>query len=152
MKQGAENQKQLEKWIVEVFNLSNEETINLAEHEDEKGGQHFFHTEITVRDKFDQNRQYTIKKSVTEITQKDIQRLRRYVKFERLKKLPVIGNLFRFIGLWIAFTGIYSMFAVCPFCGQLGCPVGAGSAGVVGGFFALVVQNMKNLINFFQKK
>jgi hypothetical protein len=41
---------------------------------------------------------------------------------------------------FLAFSGIYSASSVCPFCGTPGCPVGAGAAGLVGGFFALAWQ------------
>ena len=36
------------------------------------------------------------------------------------------GRLFRFFGWWFAFIGLYSVSAACPFCGQIGCPVGFG--------------------------
>jgi len=52
-------------------------------------------------------------------------------------------------GLWfLAFFGIYSASSVCPFCGTPGCPVGAGGAALVGGFFTLVWQYGSN---FFRK-
>lgn len=54
-----------------------------------------------------------------------------------------LGHLLRFFGWWFAFIGLYSVSSVCPFCGQAGCPVGAGSAGVVGAFMAVLVQ-MRN--------
>lgn len=39
--------------------------------------------------------------------------------------------------LWfLAFFGIYASSSMCPFCGTPGCPVGAGGAALVGGFFA----------------
>jgi len=44
------------------------------------------------------------------------------------------------------------MFAVCPFCGQVGCPIGAGNAGIVGGFFALLLQDWKSLIRYLSAK
>jgi hypothetical protein len=58
----------------------------------------------------------------------------------------------RFLGWWFGFTGLYALFGVCPFCGQPGCAVGAGSAGVVGGFFALCMQNWKSALRFIQGK
>ena len=30
------------------------------------------------------------------------------------KKMSPFGYLFRFIGWWFGFTGLYTMFAVCP--------------------------------------
>lgn len=66
-------------------------------------------------------------------------------------KMSPFGYLFRFIGWWFGFTGLYATFAVCPFCGQQGCPVGAASAGTVGAFFALCVQDWKRLAAYIRK-
>jgi hypothetical protein len=63
------------------------------------------------------------------------------------KKHPLKGALWRFLAWWLTFSGLYAMCAVCPFCGRVGCPVGGGSAVIVGGFFAVCVQALKN---FFQ--
>jgi hypothetical protein len=68
------------------------------------------------------------------------------------RKMSPFGHLFRFFGWWFGFTGLYSMFAVCPFCGQQGCPVGLASAGTVGAFFALCVQDWKQLFMFLKHK
>ena len=68
------------------------------------------------------------------------------------KKMSPFGYLFRFIGWWFGFTGLYTMFAVCPFCGQQGCPVGLASAGTIGAFFSLCVQDWKRLFSFFKHK
>ena len=145
-------QQQLQQWIRETFRLSKDADINISEHREGENKFDSPHTEITIEQKSGKKCQYQINKSITEVTEKDIKRLRRFAKFEKLKKLPIIGNLFRFLGLWLAFTGVYAMFSVCPFCGQVGCPVGAGSAGVIGGFFALAVPNMKNLLSLMQHK
>lgn len=56
------------------------------------------------------------------------------------KKSSFMANIIRYLGLWFSFSTIYAMFAVCPFCGQMGCPVGAGSAGFVGGMLALLMR------------
>jgi hypothetical protein len=60
---------------------------------------------------------------------------------------PVIGRLLRFFTWWFIISGIYASSSVCPFCGQMGCPVGAASAGMVGGFFALVVEKGEAISN-----
>ena len=56
-------------------------------------------------------------------------------------KHTMTAHVIRFIGWWFGFTGLYAMFSVCPFCGQSGCPVGAGAAGIFGGFFALIMKS-----------
>lgn len=68
------------------------------------------------------------------------------------RRISPFGRLFRFLGWWFGFTGLYSMFAVCPFCGRQGCPVGLASAGTVGAFFALCVQDWRLLFRFLRNK
>jgi hypothetical protein len=55
-------------------------------------------------------------------------------------KHSFFNNVLKFLGWWFGFSGLYAMFSVCPFCGQTGCPVGAGTAGVFGGFFASIMK------------
>ena len=64
------------------------------------------------------------------------ERIQRYIA----KIVTFRGRLFRFFGWWFAFLGLYSVSAACPFCGQVGCPIGVGSAGIVAGFFAIDFQ------------
>jgi hypothetical protein len=66
---------------------------------------------------------------------------------KRFYQYPFIGRVFRFFTWWLIFSGIYASSSVCPFCGQFGCPVGAASAGMVGGFFALVIGKGKVILN-----
>jgi hypothetical protein len=68
------------------------------------------------------------------------------------RKMSPFGHVFRFFGWWFGFTGLYSMFAVCPFCGQQACPVGLASAGTFGAFFALCFQNWKRLFIYLKHK
>ena len=51
-----------------------------------------------------------------------------------------MSGIVRFVAWFVAFSGLYAMSAVCPFCGRAGCPVGAASAGVVGLAFASLMQ------------
>ena len=71
---------------------------------------------------------------------------------QRGPRISPFGRLFRFIAWWFGFTGLYTAFAVCPFCGQQGCPVGLASAGTVGAFLALCVQDWKRLFVFMKQK
>ena len=68
----------------------------------------------------------------------------------------IFGRILRFIGWAIGFGGLYATFSACPFCGQPGCPVGAGTTGIIGGFFALCMQiwniPVKRLKNLFRRK
>jgi hypothetical protein len=67
-------------------------------------------------------------------------------------RLSPFGRLVRTFALWFGFTGLYAAFAVCPFCGRQGCPVGMVSAGTVGAFFALCFQDWKRLVVFIRTK
>ncbi len=68
------------------------------------------------------------------------------------RKMSPFGRLFRFIGLWFGFTGLYAAFSVCPFCGQPGCPVGLASSGAIGGLFALCFQDWKILVSYIKNR
>jgi hypothetical protein len=55
-------------------------------------------------------------------------------------------------GKWfLSLTGLYAAFAVCPFCGRSGCPVGLASAGAVGAFFASCMHIWHKIV-FWRKK
>jgi len=47
-----------------------------------------------------------------------------------------IGPCKRWLLWFLAFFGIYASSSVCPFCGNPACPVGVGSAALIGGVFA----------------
>lgn len=68
-----------------------------------------------------------------------------------LKPSP-FGRLFRLFTSWFGFTGLYAAFSVCPFCGQQGCPVGIASAGTVGAFCALCLQDWKRLFAYIKNR
>ena len=67
-------------------------------------------------------------------------------------KMSPFGYFFRFIGWWFGLSGLYAMFSVCPFCGQQGCPVGMASAGTIGAFFALCMQDWRKLFAYIRSK
>jgi len=57
-----------------------------------------------------------------------------------------LGPFSRFAGYWFGFTGLYAMFALCPFCGQQGCAVGLASAGTFGAVFAFFMRSLRRLM------
>jgi hypothetical protein len=67
-------------------------------------------------------------------------------------KLSPFGRLFRLFASWFGFTGLYAAFSVCPFCGQQGCPVGMASAGTVGAFLTLCLQDWKRLLSYIKNR
>ena len=63
-----------------------------------------------------------------------------------LSKRPSLkARVLRIAGMWLGFTGLYSMFAVCPVCGQQSCPVGIASAGTFGAVLTVLSQSWKGL-------
>ena len=64
---------------------------------------------------------------------------------------PAARGAFKRWLLWfVAFFGIYASSSICPFCGTPGCPVGAGGAVLVGGFFAVLWQYGQNFWERFK--
>ena len=144
------HKKQYLKWIKEIFELSEEIKIDIGETQDQHKDHIHYQTTITIQNQGDNPDSYIIKKPLQEIEKKDIQLLKRRANVEKGKLHPIFGPVFRFIAWWFAFTGLYSMFAVCPFCGNAGCVVGVGSAGIVGGFLALMLQYGKTAVSFIK--
>ena len=60
-------------------------------------------------------------------------------------KDSLFTGIINFFKWWLGFTGLIAGTSVCPFCGQPGCPTGAGFAAAIGGFFAIFMQNWKKL-------
>lgn len=143
--------KECTRWIREVFKLSDTADIQIEEIADEHSEEYPKITKIILIVEKNEQVEYFVRGPLSDITKRDIKKLYRKVTIEKGKLHPVLGPIFRFIAWWIAFTGIYSMFAVCPFCGQAGCAVGAGSAGVIGGFFAFLVQYGSAAFGFIKK-
>jgi hypothetical protein len=75
-----------------------------------------------------------------------------HMELPLVRHLSPFGRIFRFIGSWLGFAGLYSAFSVCPICGQQGCPVGIASAGAVGAFLALCVQDWKTLFRHIRNR
>jgi len=144
------HKKQCNAWIKEIFKLSEETKIDILETQKSHGDHIHFQTTFTIQNQGDNPNLYIIKKPLQEIEKKDIQLLKRRATVEKRKLHPIFGPVFRFIAWWFAFTGLYSMFAVCPFCGQAGCVVGIGSAGVVGGFLTLMLQYGITMYSFIK--
>ncbi len=94
------------------------------------------------------------KKSMSEksATESDEPLVKRAREDSPSRRASIWGHLFRLFACWLGLSGLYAMFAVCPFCGQAGCPVGAGGAGLVGAFFALCAQNWRALIHFVRHR
>jgi hypothetical protein len=77
------------------------------------------------------------------VSEKGIQPIR--IVLERPKRrwpiaLAVIPQL---LGWGVGFSGLYAASTVCPHCGQVGCAVGIGTMGIMGGLTATVVSCLR---------
>ena len=66
-------------------------------------------------------------------------------------KRPFAG-IMRYLSWCAVFSLIYSMGAVCPFCGRQGCPTGTASAGVVGLVFASLMQWLRSFRSVLSRR
>jgi len=149
IKEPADNASiQLQHRIAVVLDLPETVSVKAFEQKFPENTHSSAKTRITICFGENHSHEYVIAKPLAGITEEDIESLRVQLHV----KPTFFGQLFRFFGWWLGFTGLYAMFAVCPFCGQQGCPVGVSSAGVVGGFFALVVQNGRGFLRFITRK
>ncbi len=142
----------LHTWVVEVFNLPKETETTFNDYHYSEGEHTLTATEIALTTGKNHKQTYTISKPVHDMAYEDIKQLKESIERRIIKKHPILGRLLRFFGWWLGFSGLYAMFAVCPFCGQAGCPVGIGGSGLIGGFFALCMQNWKAFFKFIHSK
>lgn len=150
---GNSNQ-QIQWWIIEAFNLPKKTVVDINIRECIEERFPSMDTVITVHSCNDHTHEYTIPKPPADIQYEEIKVLRTEDEHaHRIHKNDTIfGYLFRFSIWWLTLSGLYMLFAACPCCGQVGCPVGAGSAGLIGGFFTLCKQNWKGSIKFIYGK
>ncbi len=142
MDSAIETEKLIRKWIIEEFRLPEATVVSVKGNMPGEEGDDSGRTEITVSIDDKVKKTFFIAKPQERIEREDIKKARIHAEKHLMEKYPFLGGLLRFFGLWFAFSGLYSMFAVCPFCGNAGCPVGAGSVGLVGILFAAGFQSV----------
>jgi hypothetical protein len=149
------NANQRIQWlIIEAFNLPKKTVIDLNKRECTEERLSSTDTVIVVHSCKGHTHEYTIPKPPADIKYEDIEPLKSADEHKHhiYKKNIILGYLFRFSVWWLSLSGLYMLFATCPCCGQVGCPVGAGTAGLVGGFFTLCKQNWKGFIKLIHSK
>lgn len=62
------------------------------------------------------------------------------------KPLALLGPVGRLFGWWAALTGLVASTTNCPCCGQVGCPMGAGTASFFGLLGATTITRLKGLL------
>ena len=120
-------------WLTKYLKLDKATTIEVKEKDNENTPITLIYIKNT-----NTNQEYTIKKNILDISIDDIESLPNTKNISKIKKLAI-----RFIGIWIAFAGLYTVFNVCPVCGQMGCPVGMSVSVVIGGIAAFILQGFK---------
>lgn len=60
----------------------------------------------------------------------------------RGRAAQVFASLLRFFGLWAGISAAYAAMGdrACPCCGNPGCPVGIGTAGIFGALGSVIVN------------
>jgi hypothetical protein len=141
-----ERKSQIKSWIIECFHLPKSCGIEVVEKIVADKGHNTKQTTLHIKYRKKKEFHFTIQKPQNSISKEDILKLSKEIEAPIFRRFPTVGHLFRFFGMWFAVSSIYAMSSVCPFCGQAGCAVGAGSVGLIGGFFALFTLNWKTFI------
>jgi len=149
IKDSMENMnRQLQLWVVDVFKLPKTAIVSVVQRDSQQGKGDPATTDIVVSFNERLLHTFTIAKPLSDITHQDVKQMRATLEAHIVKKHPILGHLLRLSGWSVGFSGLYIMFAVCPFCGQPGCPVGAASAGLIGAIFAVLMQYWRAGVDF----
>jgi len=71
----------------------------------------------------------------------------------RDRSAAVLAGILRFLGLWAGVSGAYlAVGGTCPCCGRPGCPVGIGSAAILGALGSLTVLKGRALLARLRRK
>ena len=72
----------------------------------------------------------------------------------RGRAAQVLAGLLRFFGLWAGISGAYAVMGggTCPCCGNPGCPVGVGIAGIFGAFGSLLITQGRHLLTGIRRR
>lgn len=138
-------------WSKKVFYLPDSAGINVFEENyiDEEGVLKI-KTCISVKTTHRKPGIYTILKPLYDITFEDIEFLKKSMENYLSSKHPLRSKIYKFLGWWFIFAGGITVFSICPVCGQMGCPVGIGTTGILAGIFALIKTNGKNFFVYIK--
>ena len=143
MEEQNDYRKTIIKQVREVFKLPRGCTIDVNEaacNEDNNDKA----TEIVIWIGKNKTIRYIINKHVQSITDKDIDELYSEVKISAFDKYPFLSKFTKLFGWWVIFAGSFSLFSICPVCGQVGCPVGVGITGILAGVLAVLKLYLKD--------
>jgi hypothetical protein len=143
----------IKQWTSEIFNLSKSSEINVHEKSQvTEPDSRAAITEINILVNGKRSYSYIIEKPLSAITFDDILLLKNSLKKYAIAQHPFLAKFTRFFGWWFIFAGTFAAFSVCPVCGQVSCPVGVGTTGILAGVFALIKQNGRQFIYYIKEK
>jgi hypothetical protein len=144
---------EIKQWISDIFNLSESSKISVRENRNiSQPNNTPTITEINIIVNTKRSYSFNIEKPLSTITHDDIVLLENSLKKLAIKQHPFLAKFTRFFGWWFIFAGTFAAFSVCPVCGQVSCPVGVGTTGILAGIFALIKQNGRQFIYYIKEK
>jgi hypothetical protein len=143
----------IKEWVSDIFRLSETSIIHIGEKShSHQSDSHTAITEINIQINAKRSYSFTIEKPLATVTHDDVVMLKDSLKKHALHQHPFLAKFARFFGWWFIFAGTFAAFSVCPVCGQVSCPVGVGTTGILAGFFALVKQNGRQFLHYIKLK
>lgn len=135
----------LKKLFIETFHLPNDVNIFIEEKYTISNDSKLM-TEVIIKTNSNNIFDYSFDKKASEITKDDILQLKESLKKLAYKNHPILARMSRLFGWWLIFASSITMFSVCPHCGQVGCPIGIGTTGILAGFLAFFKMYLKDII------
>lgn len=74
------------------------------------------------------------------VSERDIRPIRKFMNRPARRWPAALLLIPQFLGWGVGFTGLYAASTVCPCCGQVGCALGIGTMGIMGGLTATVMS------------
>jgi hypothetical protein len=89
------------------------------------------HTEIRLDCADGTAQQWTFAVAPHAITDKDIRPVRRFLRRPAGRWSAALTTALQFVGWSVGLTGLFAASTACPCCGQVGCPLGIGTMGIL---------------------
>ena len=136
-------------WIIDIFSLPKNVFVNVEQYySDDNNIETMIVIEIDAKNCY----KFTIPDEICNITQNDVKLLKDSLQDFAKDSHPFLSRLLGFFGWWAIFAGSFSLFGVCPVCGNIGCPIGLGVTGIIAGFIAFIKQYMKYYISLIKER
>ncbi len=139
-------------WTREVFSLPDIFTVHISETGPGSGsGQCPVSTEIRIMlDEVEKSR-FSLNMPAETVTKEEIVLLHDSIE-KSVKSSFISRNVYRFFGWWMIFAGSFTLFSVCPVCGQAGCVGSLGFTAVISALLALLKNFSSRIKDYFRKE